>query len=387
VQNNIAQPQEIPLPQPENKITINASDIALKRVSGTWQVWSGQRMLRDFGDNETNARDAMRVYRDLHPTEWVTIGGQRPVVEYALVNGRPAMTLGASGPDENKNQMNNGGAWTATTGPAGGNLTGPAVTGAGAKVVIPIDMRTVRVEAVRGVWCMRDDNNIHFNFGPTKSDADQAVAVVRRYGFNRIGIVGAPTPAMTYFFVGAEGEAPAKGPLAQAALQAQIDGLTRIGIPVPGVGYVGEMMHFDPRKLEVKKISGDWVVASGSEILGHYGQSEWAARDAARTISDARFNDFCKVGSAGLTFFLIDGKSPNRVPLSVQGRRFDPAALKVQQQGTGWAVTENGRHLLDCANADEGETLIRLVKYYQFDQLCHLGPTQKLGVSFLAKGR
>ena len=55
--------------------------------------------------------------------------------------------------------------------------------------------------------------------------------------------------------------------------------------------------------------------------------------------------------------------------------------------GTGdrWAVTENGRHLLDCATSNEGETLIRVVKHYGFDQLCHLGPTQKLGVSFLTK--
>jgi hypothetical protein len=404
--NPVAQPQEIPLPQRENKIPLKASDVTLKHVSGAWQVWAGQRMLRDFGDHEMDARDALRVFRDLHPTEWVSIGGPKPIVEYALVNGRPTMTLEVPGADDSKHPQVTPPNQNGMIGPggmagpgitpvsingmsgnmnAGGSASGLPVTGAGAKFVVPIDLRTVRVEPVRGVWCLRDDNNIHFNFGPSKDDADQALAVVRRYGFNRVGIVGAPNPLLTYFFVGPDNAATAKGPFVQASLQAQIEALNRVGIPVPGIGYVGEMFHFDPRKVEARKDGSDWVVAAGNEVLGRYGQGEWAAREAARTISDARFNDFCKLGSAGLTFFLVDGNAPTRVPYSVQGRRFDPSALKVQQAGDHWSVTENGRHLLDCASANEGETLIRVVKHFGFDQVCHLGPTEKLGVSFMTK--
>jgi hypothetical protein len=392
----IAQPQEIKLPQPENKFALNASDVTLKRLAGGWQLWAGQKMLRDFGDREMDARDAYRVYKDLRSTEWVTIGSGKPIVEYALVNGRPPATLGgpvAPGAEDPRNPMGTAGpklgaAGAPSFGPAGGFSTGPAVTGAGAKIVVPIDLRTVRVEAVRGVWCLRDDNNIHFNFGSVKTDAEQALAVVQRYGFNRIGVVGAPTPAMTYFFVSQDdGKQFDRGPFAKAALQAQIDGLDRVGIPVPGVGFVGEMVRIDPRKLDVRKNGTEWVVASGTEIIGRYGPGEWTAHDAARTLSDARFTELCRVGSSNLTFFLVDGKAPNRVPLNAQGRRFDPGALKVRQLGERWAVTENGRHLFDCATAEEGEILIRVVKHFGFDQLCHLGPSPKLGVSFLAKGQ
>jgi hypothetical protein len=377
--NSIAKPFEAPFPQPENKFTLNAADVTVKRLAGSWQLWAGQKMLRDFGNgdkSEINAQDAARVYRDLRPTEWATIGGPKPVVEYGLVNGRPPMTAGrpAAGPDQ------------ATVAPAGGfNYNGPAVTGAGARTIIPIDMKTVRVEAVRGVWCVRDDNNIHFNFGPNKADAEQTVAVVTRYGFNRVGVVGTPA-TMSYLFASNE-PPPQQGPFAKAQLQEQINGLTRVGIPVGGVGYVGEMTKFDPRKLEVRKDGAEWVVATGTEVIGRYGQTEWVARDAMRAMQESRFTEFCKVGSAGLTFFLSDGKAPTRVPYAAQGRRFDPNALKVQKLGEKWAVTENARHLLDCANAEEGETLVRVLKHYQFDQLCHLGPTPKLGVSFFAKGR
>ena len=93
------------------------------------------------------------------------------------------------------------------------------------------------------------------------------------------------------------------------------------------------------------------------------------------------------MGSAGLTFFLTDGHAPRRIPLNAQGRRFEPSTLAVRQVNGKWAVTENGRHLLDCANADEGETLIRVLKYYQFDRLCHLGQSPRQGTTFFAKGR
>ena len=86
-------------------------------------------------------------------------------------------------------------------------------------------------------------------------------------------------------------------------------------------------------------------------------------------------------------FDLVNGKAPTRVPFHVQGRHFDPNGLKVAKQGEKWMVTENNRHLLDCASAEEGETIVRVLKHFQFDRLCHLGPSAKVGVSFFAKGK
>ena len=378
--NPIAAAQEFPLPQKENKVEMRAADVSLKRVSGAWQLWHGQKVLRDFGNNESGARDVANVYRDLRPNEWVTIGAPKPVVEYGLVNGRPPLAPGMTGqssPDERKEGFQPGQLYN-----------GPPASGATAREVIPIDLKTVRVEAVRGVWCVRDDSNLLFNFGPNKADAEQAVAVVNRYGFNRVGVVGSPAPVMNYLFASADNNGVAQqGPFAKLALQSQIESMTRVGIPVGGVGFVGEMLKFDPRKLEVRKDGSEYFIAAGSDVIGRYGPSEYAARDALRTIQDYRFNEFCKVGSAGLTFFLTDGRAPTRVPYNAQGRRFDPNTLKVSKAGDKWSVTENGRQLLDCANADEGETLIRVLMHYQFDHLCRLGPTAKDGVTFLAKGK
>jgi hypothetical protein len=374
---HIAQPQDVALPRPENKFPLNIGDLSLKRLRTGWQLWAGQRLLRDFGDNEMDGRDTLRVFRDLRPTEWVVIGAGKPIVEYGLVNGRPPLMAGMPGSASDNSQAN---------AQQGGG--GPAVTGAGARQITPIDLRSVRVEAVQGVWCLRDEYNIHINFGADKPDADQTIAAVRKYGFNRVGVVGNPGPVMTYLFASPEQTVSLqKGPYVMAALQYQIDHLSKVGIPVAGLGYVGEMVRIDPRAVSVRQDGSDWLVTAGGEVLGRFGPAEWIARDAARTIQEAHFTEFCTAGSAGLTFFLVNGQAPTRVPYNVQGRQFDPHSLRVRVSGDHWAVTEGGRTLVDCASPEEGETLIRLIQFYQFDQLCHLGPTQRLGVSFLARTR
>jgi hypothetical protein len=374
--NPIAQPQQFPLPQQENKFTMSATDVSVKKVAAGWQLWVGQRLLRDFGDHEMDARDAARVLRDLRPNEWVIIGRSKSTIEYGLVNGQtptPPPNPGQEDPNSPRQGF-------------GDNR--PTATGAGARIILPIDLRSVRVEAIRGVWCLRDDATLHHNFGLNKADAEQALAAIRKYGFNRMGIVGNPVPLMTYLFSGADttGLDP-NNPFVRAALQAQIDGLARVGIPIAGLGYVGEMIRFDPQRLELRKEGIDWVIATGTEVIGRYGPAEWVARDALRTIQDARFTEFCRLGSAGITFFLVNGAAPTRVPFSVQGRAFDVSALKVQKNGERFAVAENGRQLYPCATPEEGETIIRVLKHFGFDQLCHLGPTPRLGVSFLARTR
>ncbi len=366
-------PRPAPLPQAEQKIAMSATDVTVKRVAGGWEVWAGQKVLRNCGDNETNARDMVRVLRDLRPTEWVAIGGAKPVIEYGLTNGRPAV---AGVQVEAKDAGN-----VAQAG-------GPMMAGTAAKFVQPIDLRTTRVEAIRGVWCVRDDNNILFNFGTDKGGADQASAVIQKYGFNRVGVVGTPAqPTMSYLFVSLD--QPPKQLGGAMMLNAQIDALTRTGIPIPGVGFTGEMIKIDPRKVEARKDGAEWVVAFGSEVLGRFGPTEWAAREAARTVQDARFTEFCKLGgTSGLTFFLTKGKPPERAPFNAQGRNFDATALKVQQINQKWAVTDAGKHLFDVGSAAEGETVVRVLKAYGFDQTAHLtAGGAKGGITFLVKNR
>lgn len=130
-------------------------------------------------------------------------------------------------------------------------------------------------------------------------------------------------------------------------------------------------------------------MAAGSEVLGRFGPTEWAAREAVRTVQDAKFTEFCRLGGAsGMTFFLRDGKPPTRAPFNAQGRAFDPASLKVQQINNKWAVVEGNKPLFDVGSPQEGAVVVQVLKAYGFDQLAHLSAGgSKGGVAYLVKNR
>ena len=343
------------LPQKEMIFAFDGGSVAVRRMTNSWQIWKGGVAFRDFGNQAEAANDATKFIRELRPTHWATIGTDRPMVEYGLTNGTPHS---------------------------------PAFP---PKSFQTIDMNSVRAESVRGVWVLRDDASIVVNFGPHRADAEQAAAVCKRYGFNRVCMIGGPVPIMAvlYAHLGrdlAQNSKPNNG-MVQFSSALQEQNLKRTGIDVPGVGFVGERLVIDARKLENRKEkSGDWVVAHGPDVIARFGASEWSSRDALKLLQDMRVTEFCKF-SDDVTFFLVNGAPPSRVPFSVQSSRFEPDMLRVRSASAGkFGVYEgHGRLLSTVASAEEGEQLIRLLKHYKFDQTCQLGLSGRTGLKFLSK--
>lgn len=340
----------VQLPLPENLRRIDHPTVTVRRHNESWQLWAGGVLFRDFGPNQAAAEEAQRVIRLLRPTEWGVIGTQRSVVEYGLTNGQAA-----------------------TWGPS-------------PKWSLRVDLGGVRAEEVRGAWVLRDHENILLNFGRDRADAEQAAAVCRRYGFNRVGLVGFPTPVMAYLYAApaAAGEQKSAGPLAALSAAAQEQQMTRTGVPVPGIGFVGERLVIDPRKLDVRRDRNEWVVAAGPDVLARFGASDWAARDAKKVLQDMRVTEVCAVG--GVTFFLSNGVPPSRVPFSVQGTRFDPHGLKARPAAGRWGVYEaTGKELVPATTEQEAEQLVKLIQAFGFDQVCQVGTSPRASLRFLAK--
>lgn len=252
---------------------------------------------------------------------------------------------------------------------------------------MPVDLKEVRADSVRGAWVLRDAGNILLNFGPDRAGAEQAAAVCRRYGFNRVGLVGFPAPKFAYLFAapvaGADRPAGAD-PSAALVAAAQEQHLTRTGVPVPGAGFVGERLVIDHRKAEVRKDRSEWVLAHGPDVLVRFGASEWAARDALKVVQDLRATEFCTV--AGVTFLLVNGAAPTRVPFAAQGSRFSPAGLQVRPADARFAVYDGaGRQLFVVGTKEEGEQLVQVIRAFQFDQTAQVGLSPRASLRFLAK--
>jgi len=338
---------EFKLPQPENLQKIDGGAIITRRYGEITQIWSGPTLLKDIGRNGTDAEEIVRMMRELRPTEWAGIGELgRYVVEYGLTKGEPFSPTHTP-----KQQLN-------------------------------IDIKTVRAEQVRGVWVLRDDVTIALNFGTRKAEAEQAAAVVQKYGFNRLGTIG----TFQFFFAHAGTAPPVPAQAAGLITSMQEQSLTRTGIDVPGVGFVGERIMLDPKRLEIRKDRGEYSVVHGSDLIAKCGASEWAARDALKMMQEMRFTEFCRF-NAEISFFLVNGQAPNRVPFSVQSSRFDLEALKIRHASGGqWGLYEgNGRMVFTASSEKEAEQLLKLLKHYRFDQICQVGLSSRTGLKFLGK--
>ncbi len=348
---------EVVLPQKETVSRIDANSLSVRRQGERWVVTNGLSVVRDFGTSREEADEFVRVMRELRPTDWGTVGTARVVVEYALTSG--AASVPAFSP----------------------------------KTCVTIDPASLRTEQVRGVHVVRDDQNILLNFGAAKEDAEQAVAVIRKYKFNRLGQVGPVGVGATFLFAQ---ELPAtnkaQAPKAQltgayAQLAAAMDEhkLTRTGIEV-GTAVAGEKFAIDPKGLELKRDKADWKLVHGADEIANFGPSEWTGRDALKLVKDQRFTEFCRF-NAEVSFFLVNGQPPARVPFAVQASRFDRDNLVVKTASSGkFGLYEGqGRQVFVCDTEKEAEQLLKLLKQYGFDTTCQIGLGAKTSLKFLAK--
>src|SRR5262245_10764750 len=348
-------PSQTPPSVSEPLVQFDPTTLKLVQAENRYQLWADKKLLKDFGPLHKEAEEAVRIIRELGLSRYGTIPGAQPPFEYWLADG-----------------------WATEP-------VAPAARGA-LRQVIPIDNHTLRVEQVAGVWCLRDARKVLYNFGRSKESAQSALALCKKYAFNLLGVVGNPNPLMTVLMVdpyaGPQVKQAAANPLEMA------DSLSRIGLVLPQVGHVGTHTMIESRRLDVLRDRDGWRLLHGADVIASFGLDEQSARAALRALQDWKVNEMARVGSTGVTLFLVNGRAPRGVPLGMTPRDFSPTQLQVQQANASWWLCESGRPILDCGGEEEGALLLKVIQFYGFDQLVRLGhPLQEGGLKLLVKRR
>lgn len=376
----------------EHLTTFDAASADLDWSSQGWRLLADGAPLKDFGRSEGEARQALRLIRELRLNQHGVIGGPTPSVEYWLSDGK------------------------APQGPTRGLR------------VQPMDSVSLRVEQTQNQWVVRDDQHILFNFGHEENDARQALAVVRKYGFTQVGTVGPGSPSMMVFFTQPDaalaGEplhshrtarAESKRDLAEATLdpsapagkslaQRSDASLNTIVSPtVPPLrqsAVTGNMLSsttlnpdrtpFDFRQVQVLQDKGGWKLAAGSCVLADFGTDEHAARQGLSAMQYYRFTEQCQVGDASnrFTYFLVGGQAPRGTIFGMDGQPFQPDRLEVRQVGAKWAVCAGDQTLVAMGDKPEGaKEVLNLIRRQRCDRLCRLGTEGGKGMTFLVRSR
>lgn len=142
----------------ENLITFNPDSLDLIWSQGTWQLRCDGQLIRDFGTSETAARQMLLVLRQLRVNQYGSVGQDRPVLEYWLTDGQAPQ----------------------------GFTTGLRMSS--------LDPQTLRVEKSYGQWCIRDAYRPLFSFGKSEQEAQQSLAILRKYHFTQLGVVSSSSP-------------------------------------------------------------------------------------------------------------------------------------------------------------------------------------------------
>jgi hypothetical protein len=367
---------------PENLTTFDNQQTEIQWLDGRWQLRAGTVWLKDFGRHEAEAREALRIIRELKLTQVGSLGYPRPVLEYWLANGRA-----------------------------------PANTNIGLRTTA-FDRENLRVEQVQGQWCLRDARQVLLSFGYGEADARLALAIIRKYGFDQVGYLGRPAPVMILFLAGKAHETAttlpdkhanqphmlfpnnpftrrsdhdssknqAAGDTATSQLNpsevAAIPSLRQLAASTvrgPSSFSVEDRVAVDWRHVQVRQDGQNWKLLYERYALADLGLSESDARVAQAVVQHYHFTEHCLIGRPKVLFsyFLVNGQAPKELCFGAHNTPFRPEALTLQKQGEDWVLMEGSNTLGHFGQgAQEAREALQAIRRYQFDTLCRIGSGQ-----------
>ncbi len=375
-----------PLPAAQ-LVTFDPRIVELRWVDQRWQLTAGGVLLKDFGKREGEGRDAVRVIRELGLNQYGTVGSPQPVMEYWLANGQA-----------------------------------PQGTPQGLHVV-EIDSLSLRAEQIQGQWCVRDARRLLFNFGSHVEEAREALGVLRKYRFTRLGYLGQGSAVMLVPLGSGTNLPPllsASAHLATPSLSSPSLQVPRTpGAPAPGEptqprgvgtppgdlgGYtphapkplplphgrqlatpnpfgpdwtaLADRVPFNWRQVQVRRDGKDWKLVHGGYTLASFGNDERGARLALSAVQFYRLTEHCLVGhpKPSFSYFLANGQAPRGVMMGLHNVSFQPEAVAVKKVDGQWSLCDGGRVL--CAFGDkeeEAKQALQAVQRHKFDRLCRVG--------------
>ena len=157
-----APPQTPPAPQGDC-ISFDWRNVQARNVNGRWKLTAGNMLMLDFGDNRAEAIRARSIVQHYRMSEQCFVGRPNPSMRYWLVNGQA---------------------------PSGGVQSEDCV---------PFNPALTEVRRVQGRWKIVEGSHWIMDFGANRAEAEQSLAILGAYGFDRTCFVGRPNPSMTYF--------------------------------------------------------------------------------------------------------------------------------------------------------------------------------------------
>jgi hypothetical protein len=255
--------------------TIDRPTLRIEAVEGQWILRDARKVWFNFGRFEADARQALAVF-ERYPFDRVGyVGWAAPVLIY-FVEGTdtPTMPSGkapAAYPPINAMQL-----WQVRQLTPISPLAFNPTTGEEREAV---DWRRAALRHDGNSWKLTIDTEVLADFGTGETDAREALRTVQHYRFTERCLIGASAKPVVYYLV--NGQAP------------------------HGLRFGGRNTSFDPRRLTVRQVDGQWMIYEAERPLVPGGDSEQDAKQLLKAIQKYGFDNWCEIGDpkrGGLCF-------------------------------------------------------------------------------------
>jgi hypothetical protein len=131
----------------EDCISFNPDTTTMEQISFGWRVMDGSQVIFGFDFEKTEAMIALATIKHYKMTQSCFVGRPRPSFHYMLAGG--SSPVGSFRPTD----------------------------------CSPFNPATTNVKQMNGNWKVADGSKELFNFGEKKDEADQTMAIIKKYGF------------------------------------------------------------------------------------------------------------------------------------------------------------------------------------------------------------
>lgn len=147
----------------EDCIAFNPNNIAVKQVNGSWKIIEGSNhWMFDFGSKKDEATKAFQAIKQHGMNKSCFVGRPQPSFQYLLTNN--------SAPS--------------------GYMKG--------EDCVAFNPATATVSKINNRWKIVDGSHWMFDFNNNQSEAEQSLAIIKKYKFSRSCFVGRPDPSFSY---------------------------------------------------------------------------------------------------------------------------------------------------------------------------------------------
>ena len=147
---------------PEDCLAFNPGTATVRKIGDRWKIMDGRQVLFDFGADDAEARRSLDIIKHYRMNQSCFVGRPDPSFTYLLVSGRAPS----------------------------GNLSGDDC--------ISFNPNNLQMSEIGGRWKIVEGNHWLFDFGGNRAEAEQALGIIKKYGFTNSCYVGRPGPSFAY---------------------------------------------------------------------------------------------------------------------------------------------------------------------------------------------